>query len=70
MFCPSPIFWLSLKHDCVLVTMMMLRLEPLLVPMGNSRGGGVGLLFEDTLQTKVTSHADTFKILELIDIHF
>ena len=50
--------------------MMMLRLEPLLVPMGNSRGGGVGLLFKDTLQKKVTSHADTFKILELIDIHF
>ena len=41
----------------------------LLVPRGHSRGGGVGLLFKDTLQ--INSHiTDTFKTFELMDIHF
>ena len=39
------------------------------VPRGHSRGGGVGLLFKDTLQTN--SHiTDTFTTFELMDIHF
>ncbi|XP_068675718.1 uncharacterized protein [Montipora foliosa] len=39
------------------------------VPRGHSRGGGVGLLFKDTLQ--INSHiTDTFKTFELMDIHF
>ena len=39
------------------------------VPRGHSRGGGVGLLFKDTLQ--INSHiTDTFKTFELVDIHF
>ncbi|XP_068675499.1 uncharacterized protein [Montipora foliosa] len=39
------------------------------VPTDHSRGGGVGLLFKDTLQ--INSHiTDTFKIFELMDIHF
>ena len=39
------------------------------VPRGHSRGGGVGLLFKDTLQ--INSHiTDTFTTFELMDIHF
>ena len=39
------------------------------VPRGHSRGGGVGLLFKDTLQ--INSHiTDTFVTFELMDIHF
>ena len=39
------------------------------VPRGHSRGGGVGLLFKDTLQ--INSHiTDTFATFELMDIHF
>ena len=39
------------------------------VPRGHSQGGGVGLLFKDTLQ--INSHIkDTFQTFELIDIHF
>ena len=39
------------------------------VPRGHSRGGGVGLLFKDTLQ--INNHiTDTFKTFELMDIHF
>ena len=39
------------------------------VPRGHSRGGGVGLLFKDTLQTN--SHiTDTFTTFELMNIHF
>ena len=39
------------------------------VPRGHSRGGGVGLLFNDTLQ--INSHiTDTVKTFELMDIHF
>ena len=39
------------------------------VPRVHSRGGGVGLLFKDTLQ--INSHiTDTFTTFELMDIHF
>ena len=39
------------------------------VSRGHSRGGGVGLLFKDTLQ--INNHiTDTFKTFELMDIHF
>ena len=39
------------------------------VPRGHSRGGGVGLLFKDTLQ--INNHiTDTFKTFKLMDIHF
>ena len=39
------------------------------VPRGHSRGGGVGLLFKDTLQ--INSHiTDTFTTFELMNIHF
>ena len=40
-----------------------------LCPTGSSWGGGVGLLFKDTLQ--INSHiTDTFTTFELMDIHF
>ena len=39
------------------------------VPRGHSRGGGVGLLFKDTL--RINSHVtDTFQTFEFMDIHF
>ena len=51
----SRVFWLSLKHGY----------RFLHVPKGHSRGGGLGLLFKDSLQ--INNHIKTF---ELMDIHF